>query len=710
MKTPTYNTLIKLGEYFLAGFHENKFDSYLRRFSRALLLYAEHADVGEYDGSALFPSGGANIWRLIPDSSAGFSYSYTFFYDTALFADKIEALPDETSKTLMRGVDAEMATMGAINIAHQYRCGGGGYTHSIINYARILEEGLVGYRRRLRAALASSEEDDEKREFHTSLLLALDAISILRDKHLAKLKSVSNPDAKLRKLITAMEKVPENPAESFYEAMVATNFMWYVDDGDSIGRLDQFLYPYYKTDLETGAISREEAGELLKEFWGSFDARSGWHMVLGGSHDDGIAAYQDLTLLCLKTIQKCRRPNTGLRVRKDMPDELWEAVLDSLASGCGHPSLYNEEMYAEGIRNILQVDEKDASEFAYGGCTEIMLQGMSNVGSIDAGLNLLEVLENELPRVAEFNSYDDFTEYFLRKIAKVADLTISQSNLNQKQMELYRPQPIRSLFIEDCIDRGIDYNAGGARYNGSVINVVGIANTINSLFTIKKIFEGGVLPISLKKLQQALAADFVGFENELEMIKKLDKHGCDNPEINEIAAELSHVVFDEILSRECHRGNGFCAPGTIMFATYAAEGADIGATPDGRRAFSPVADSYGPMQGTDVKGPTSTIMSTTCTPQYKGLGTLVFNLRLDGGMFENESGRRKVVSLLKSYMSEGGIMVQVTVADSQRMRDAIEHPEKHEDLIIRIGGYSEYFNRLSPELKQEVIARTCYAE
>ncbi|NOY75671.1 MAG: hypothetical protein GXP32_07745, partial [Kiritimatiellaeota bacterium] len=148
----------------------------------------------------------------------------------------------------------------------------------------------------------------------------------------------------------------------------------------------------------------------------------------------------------------------------------------------------------------------------------------------------------------------------------------------------------------------------------------------------------------------------------------------------------------------------------IMFVTYAAEGADIGATPDGRLAFSPIADSYGPMQGTDIKGPTSTIMSTTCTPQQKGLGTLVFNLRLDGTMFENETGRRKVITLLKSYMSEGGIMVQVTVADSRHLRDAIEHPEKYEDLIIRIGGYSEYFNRLSPELKQEVLTRTCHAE
>ncbi|NOY75734.1 MAG: hypothetical protein GXP32_08070, partial [Kiritimatiellaeota bacterium] len=590
MRTPTYEILMELGEYFLAGFHENRFDSYMRRFCKALLLYAKHADAVDYDETALFPSGGAQIWRLIPDSSAGFSYSYTFFYDSPKFLRKIETLQDERKKILMRGVDGEMTTIASIHIAPQYRCGGAGYTHSIINYARVLNDGLAGYRRRLEKKLDDPDANEEKADFHASLLLALDAVSILRDKHLAKLKSVKKTSRKLKRLIVAMEKVPENPVESFYEAMVATNFMWFVDDGDSIGRLDQFLYPYYEKDLDAGVISRDEAGELLKEFWRSFDCRSGWHMILGGSRADGSAAYQDLTLLCLETIKKCRRPNTGLRVRKDMPEEIWRAALDSMASGCGHPSLYNEEMYSEGIRNILKVDEKDASDFAYGGCTEIMFQGMSNVGSIDSGLNLLEVLENELPRLTEFDTYDEFRDHFMKKVAKVAELTVSQSNLNQKQMALYRPQPIRSLFVEDCIERGVDYNAGGARYNGSVINVIGFANTINSLFTIKKIFEGGI-PISRQSLLDAVKADFTGFEKELQIIKNLDKHGCDNPEINDIASNLSNFVFDEILSRRCSRGDGFCVPGTIMFVTYAAEGADIGATPDGRLAFSPIADS-----------------------------------------------------------------------------------------------------------------------
>jgi len=704
MKTETYKTLLELKEYFLAGFYENKFDSNQKRYSKALKLYAENAGSCEYADSALFPAGDANIWRLIPDTSAGFSYSFSSYYDGNFFKEKLETITDMDKQLLMNKVADDMEKIHTRCIFGQYACGGSGYTHSIINYGRILKEGLGEYKNRLINKLAEADSDGKK-DFYSSLLIALEAVFVLHKKHLEKLKSIANPDAKLQKLILAMENVPLKPAKSFYEAMVATNFMWYIDDADSIGRFDQFLYPYFKKDMDDGVISREEVAELLKEFWHSFDRRGGWHMILGGSNNDSSSAYQELTLLCLETIQKCRRPNTGLRVRPDMPDEIWQAVLDSMASGCGHPSLYNEDVYASGVRSILKVHKKDEHDFAYGGCTEIMVQGMSNVGSIDAGFNLLEIMENFLPHLTEYNNFDVFFKDFLGKVRETVDMSIAQSNLNQQYMSIYRAQPIRSLFIDDCIDRGLDYNAGGARYNGGVINVVAFANTINSLFTIKQVLEENI-PITPVKLLQILENDYSGFGNEHQIIKGLDKYGCNIAEINKIAQKLTGFVFDEILSHKCYRGNGFCVPSTIMFVTYANEGADIGATPDGRLAYSPVSDSYGPMQGTDKEGPTSTILSTAGTPQYKGLGTLVLNLRIDKKMFKDKESRNKVISILKSYFAEGGLMIQVTVADSAILKDAIKNPEKYNDLIIRIGGYSEYFTRLSPILQHEVMNRT----
>ncbi len=704
MKTETYKTLIELKEYFLAGFYENKFDSYPLRFSKAVKLYAENAGTCKYENTLLYPSGNSNIWDLIPGSSARFSYSYTMGFNADQFAKKMETLSTEKQGYLMYLVTGDLSKVNQTCIIPQYCCGGNGYTHSIINYGRILKEGLIEYESRIKRKIEETE-DKEKLDFYCSLLIALEAVFILHKKHLEKLKTIANPDGRLQKLICAMENVPLKPAESFYEAMAATNFMWYIDDSDSIGRLDQFLYPYFKKDMDDGLISRDDAAELLKEFWHSFDCKSGWHMILGGSNNDSSTAYQELTLLCLETIQKCRRPNTGLRVRADMPDEVWQAVLDSIASGCGHPSLYNEEVYASGVKNILKVDKKDEHDFAYGGCTEIMVQGMSNVGSIDAGFNLLEIMENFLPDITEYNSFDLFLKDFLVKVKETVHMSIEQSNLNQRYMSIYRPQPIRSMFIDDCIDRGIDYNAGGARYNGSVINVVGFANTINSLFTIKQVFEENV-PITSEKLLKILENDYSGYENEHQIIKGLDKYGCNSDEINEVAGKLTEFVFDEIISHNCYRGNGFCVPSTIMFVTYANEGADIGATPDGRSAYSPVSDSYGPMQGTETGGPTSTILSAASTPQYKGLGTLILNLRIDKKMFKDKESRNKVISILKSYFAEGGLMIQVTVADTSILKDAMKNPEKHQDLIIRIGGYSEYFNRLDKKLQLEVINRT----
>jgi len=704
MKTETYKTLFELEEYFLAGFYENKFESYQRRFGKAIKLYAENAGSCEYENTVLYPAGSSNLWNLIPDSSAGFSYSYTMVFRKDQFLKKMDTLSDERQQYLMQIVDRDLAKISQTCITQQYCCGGNGYTHSMINYGRILKDGLVEYESRIRSKLEETE-DEEKRDFYSSLLIALESVLILHKKHLEKLRSIANPDSKLQKLILAMENVPLKPAKSFYEAMVATNFMWYIDDADSIGRFDQFLYPYFKKDMDDGVISREEVAEILKELWHSFDCRGGWHMILGGSNNDSSSAYQDLTLLCLETIQKCRRPNTGLRVRPDMPDEIWQAVLDSMASGCGHPSLYNEDVYASGVRSILKVDKKDEHNFAYGGCTEIMVQGMSNVGSIDAGFNLLEIMENFLPNLTEYNNFDAFFKDFLCKVKETVDMSIAQSNLNQQYMSIYRPQPIRSLFIDDCIDRGLDYNAGGARYNGSVINVVAFANAINSLFTIKQVLEENI-PITPVKLLQMLENDYSGFNNEHQIIKGLDKYGCNIVEVNEIAQKLTGFVFDKILSHKCYRGNGFCVPSTIMFVTYANEGADIGATPDGRKAYSPVSDSYGPMQGTDKDGPTSTILSTAGTPQYKGLGTLVLNLRIDKKMFKDKESRNKVISILKSYFAKGGLMIQVTVADSAILKDAIKNPEKYNDLIIRIGGYSEYFTRLSPILQHEVMNRT----
>jgi formate C-acetyltransferase len=272
---------------------------------------------------------------------------------------------------------------------------------------------------------------------------------------------------------------------------------------------------------------------------------------------------------------------------------------------------------------------------------------------------------------------------------------------------VYRPQLIRTLFIDDCIEKGVEYNAGGARYNGSVCNVVGLANVANSLFTLKQLFDGKIR-MDKDQFLAMLDADYAGDENIFAQIKHFDKFGNSKGEIDEIAYDIADFVFSEILKCRCWRANGFIVPSTILFVTYVEHGTYIAATPDGRKRGEPIADSVGPMQGTDVEGPTAMFLSTGGIPHLKGAGTLVLNARLDSRFLREPESRRKVKQMIQGYFNLGGMQIQLTVVDAAVLEDARRHPGKYPNLIIRIGGYTEYFDRLSDELKREVLKRTAH--
>ena len=389
-----------------------------------------------------------------------------------------------------------------------------------------------------------------------------------------------------------------------------------------------------------------------------------------------------------------------------MPERLWKQIFENWSNGGVNPSLYNDKGYSQNIPQYTGVTGDDLYEFAFGGCTELMFGGMSNVGSIDAGVNLLSVLETTLKeKLLKSNNFDEFLEVSKQDIAAQIKACIESSNKNQEYMAQCRPQLIRSLFTDDCIDSGEEFNAGGARYNGSVINFAGMTNVFNSLFTIKKLFSGGLL-LEKDQFIKMLEVDYAGFEKELKQIISLCKFGNDQHEIDSMAVDLSSFIFDEVHKYKCWRGEGFCIPGVIMFATYVELGKNIGATPDGGRSGTALADSVGAMQGTDRKGPTALLKSCLAIPQEKGIGTLVLNLRLEKSTFKQKDSLDKLKALVLTYFEHGGLQIQTTIADQEALKQALAEPDKYPNLMIRIGGYSEYFNRLSEELKQELIKRT----
>jgi formate C-acetyltransferase len=265
---------------------------------------------------------------------------------------------------------------------------------------------------------------------------------------------------------------------------------------------------------------------------------------------------------------------------------------------------------------------------------------------------------------------------------------------------------MRSLLVDDCLERGRDFNDGGARYNWSVVNVAGLANVADALEALRMVvFEDRELtPVEMRT---ALASNFEGREPLRQRLAACPKFGNDSASVDAMASRLAACVYDAITSVPCARGGKFL-PSHIMFETFAAAGVGVGALPDGRRSNEPLADSVGPVQGRDRSGPTAMLRSVTRLPLQRASGTPVLNLRLAKSNAAGEAGRRRLRQLIETYFSLGGMQLQLSLLDRVELEDALVHPENHEDLIVRIGGYSTYFNRLSPELKREVIKRTEY--
>lgn len=682
-----------LEEPLAAGLYEQRNASMMQRWGRALKRYAESLAALPAATASLYPAGPLQMWNLNGAATA-LNYSNSLDVNGQLLRDKIaQRLRAGREQNIAHDLVGDLENMSRNPLAVRYCVGGNGYTHSILDYQRIVSDGLPEYGRRIDRGLAAAV-DPGTRDFFAATQEAWAAVMLL----LTKAAGACHAGT----LRAALAAQAQRPPGTFYEALVLINFMFYIDGCDSIGALDRYLAPFYLRDLAASAITPAAAAELLAAFFTNCDANSGWHMILGG---EGVA--EEFTILCLRALNT-RRPNSGLKITPATSAAVWEAAFDCLQRGSGNPAFYNDRVYREGAVAFAQIATADLPRIAFGGCTEFMIEGQSNIGSIDAGLNLLRILEGtiqaELDAVA---TYEQFLDCFKRDIKQQIEIMAAQLDLNQEYKAVYRPQLIRTLFIADCLDRALEYNHGGARYNGGVINVAGIANAANSLLAIQALFSG-VLGINRAHLRAALANDFRGFAELRRQLLGLPKFGNNAPAVDVIAKEVVDFTFTEINRHRCRRAHGFLIPATILFVTYTGQGCDIDATPDGRQAGSAIADSCGPMQGTDIDGPTSMLTSTAQLPQQQGLGTMILNLRVHAGMLTVPALRQKLQSLLLSYFEMGGMQVQLTVLDAAQLQDALQHPELHENLIVRIGGYTEYFNRLDDQLKSEVLKRTEY--
>lgn len=655
-----YELFLSLGEPFAAGLFEYETASPVLRYSNALARFWEAAPLAPYEGGMLYPAGvnpfnGPHGYAVRPH------YANTSWIDQPALRQKSE----EGYRIMMAEDDK---TVKFHDCPHTV--GGMGWTHSFPNYKRVLDEGLLAYRRRVEAM----EEGDFKR----GMFVLLDGIDIYHARCLALLREAGAPE----KLIAALERVPHHPAEDIYEALVCLNFIYYVDGCDDIGPLDRLLAPYHKG---------EDVTDLIREYFRHVDENDGWSGTLGPE-------YNEITRMCIRVIHNGRRPNLQLLVTPEMPDWVWEECAASLSTGCGQPALYHCERFLSRLRALMpEIPEEDLSHMAFGGCTETMLEGMSNVGSDDAGINVALIFSDYMRAcLAVCPTFEEFWAGLVaalrREIAKVLD----RLNEYRRTRALYRPDLVRTLLVEDCLDTATEFHAGGARWNWSVINLAGTVNVIDSLNAIR------TLVYEERKYtgEEFLALLDAGDPAFLARCRTAPAYGADDDRADLVGRDLFDVLTDALSQRECYPKGKFYAVSN-QFTTYVHAGRAIPATPDGRAAGAPLCDSLGAIHGNDKKGPTAMLRSVSKLPLEKIIGTPITNIRIAKNHLE-----KVLKPLTTAFFAEGGMQLQVSCLSREEMLDAQKHPERHRSLVVRVGGFSEYFNRLDPAMQQTVIDRT----
>jgi len=602
-------------------------------------------------------------------------------------------------------------------------CFGG---HMTFDHRRLLKIGLPGIESEIEAASLIHAGDLGKDTFFDAMRLTLEAVRAWIRRHseeAEQLAAVSSGDERDRMLRIAQNCrfITEQPPRTFAQALQLLWFLHIMNDYDSFGRFDWALQEYYLKDIADGEISREEAAVMLEDIWPRIPPIE--NMTIGGMNSDGSDSSTDLTLLILEVMARvCRpSPNLCLRTNSGTPGQIWDAAVRCIGMGVANPALYNDELIVPSLLE-LGIESADAWDYSLAGCSQVVIPGRCNFACDDGIFNAAKCFELALydgidpvsgkrlgpPTGApeSFETFDDLRVAFHKQAASAAK--IYRDLLDKADIERGRfwGYALRTLLTSGCLINGKGIWDGGAKYNAIQGECIGITNAADSLTAVKKLVYDDCT-MSMVDLLHHLETNWEGAEPaRMRSLARLPKFGNDDDEADEVAEWVSRIIWEEIRSHHCSRGNGWMIPGGVIFVVHVPLGEKTGATPDGRRAGEPLADSSGPAQGRDRKGPTAVLRSVSKLPLHLAATCAVVNLKFGRKSFGDDIARGKMRDLFKSYFKMGGMQVQVTVVDKDELIDAQLHPENHRGLSVRVGGYSSYFSDLSRELQDDVISRT----
>lgn len=610
-----------------------------------------------------------------------------------------------------------------------------GQGHIIIDYPRLLNNGLGALVAEMRERCAR----DTQNTFYAAALILLEASQrhILRYAALAE-ELAQSSDATRREELLAMADISRHNAQhkpqTFWQAC---QLFWYMNvilqyesnaSSLSIGRFDQYMLPFYQASLTQGD-DPAFLKELLESLWvkcndvvllrSTSSARyfagfpTGYTALLGGLTENGRSAVNVLSFLCLDAYQSVQlpQPNLGVRVNELIDRPFLLKTAETIRLGTGIPQIFNDEVIVPAFLNR-GVSLEDARDYAVVGCVELSIPGKTYGLHDIAMFNLLKVMEIAMQE-NEGNSgltYEGLIEHIRARINHYIALMVEGSNICDIGHRDWAPVPLLSSFISDCLETGKDITDGGARYNFSGVQGIGIANLSDSLHALKGlVFEQQRL--SFDELLAVLKANFATPEGEkvrARLINRFEKYGNDIDDVDNISAELLRHYCKEVEKYRNPRG-GIFTPGSYTVSAHVPLGAVVGATPDGRLAGEQLADGgLSPMLGQDMQGPTAVLKSVSKLDNYLLSNGTLLNVKFTPATLEGDAGLQKLADFLRAFTQLKLQHIQFNVVNAETLREAQRRPQDFAGLVVRVAGYSAFFVELSKEIQDDIIRRTAH--
>lgn len=620
---------------------------------------------------------------------------------------------------------------------------------------KIYKKGFLDFKKDIEDSIKGLDfnEDNEaldKKNQLEAMSIACDAIMILGKRYSEYAKELAEKETDLmaREELLEISKVcshvPANAPRNFREAL---QMYWFVHlcviselnpwDAYNPGRLDQHLNPFYEREIEGGTLTHDKAEELLQCFWVKFNNQPAPPKVgitlkesatytdfaninVGGVKVDGSDGVNDVSYMLLDVIDEMKllQPSSNVQISKKSPQKFVKRACEISRKGWGQPSMFNTDAVIQELINAGKSLE-DARCGGNSGCVETgafgkeayILTGYFNLPKIleitlNNGIDIItgEKLGIETGNANDFKTYDELFEAYKKQLKHFIEIKVRGNRVIERIYATMMPVPFLSIVTDDCISNGKDYNAGGARYNVSYIQGVGIGTITDALTAIKyQVFDKK--NITMDELSKTLKDNFKGHEDVLKLLKdKTPKYGNDNDYADDVMKEIFEAFFKEVDGRKNGKGGVFKI-NMLPTTCHVYFGSVIGATPNGRKAYVPLSEGISPEKGADLKGPTAVIKSASKMDHLKTGGTLL-NQKFTPSVVEGEKGLNNMADLVRTYFKLDGHHIQFNVVNKEVLIEAQKSPDEYKDLIVRVAGYSDYFNNLDEVLQNEIIDRT----